>query len=81
MFLGKGVLKICSKLNGEHPCQRVISIKFIEITLENTFLKEHLTQGRLLTVAESDQRTVKSLFYLNLYLSLIKATEIKEFQI
>ena len=37
MFLGKGVLKICSKFTGEHPCQSVISIKlqsnFIEITL------------------------------------------------
>ena len=27
MFLGKGVLKICSKFTGEHPCQSAISIK------------------------------------------------------
>ena len=37
MFLGKVVLKICSKFTGEYPCQSVISIKlqikFIEITL------------------------------------------------
>ena len=37
VLLGKGVLKICSKLTGEHPCRSVISIKlqsnFIEITL------------------------------------------------
>ena len=37
VFLGKGVLKICSKFTGEHPCQGVISIKlqsnFIEIAL------------------------------------------------
>ena len=26
MFLGKGVLKICSKFTGEHPCRSVISI-------------------------------------------------------
>ena len=36
VFLGKGVLKICSKFTGEHPCRSVISIKlqsnFIEIT-------------------------------------------------
>ena len=36
-FLGKGVLKICRKFTGEHPCWSVISIKlqsnFIEITL------------------------------------------------
>ena len=37
VFLGKGVLKVCSKFTGEHPCRSVISIKllnnFIEITL------------------------------------------------
>ena len=37
VFLGKVVLKICSKFTGEYPCQSVISIKlqikFIEITL------------------------------------------------
>ena len=39
VFLSKGVLKICSKFTGEHPCQSVISIKllcnFIEITLRH----------------------------------------------
>ena len=37
VFLGRGVLKICSKFTGEHPCQSAISIKlqsnFIEILL------------------------------------------------
>ena len=36
-FFRKGVLKICSKFTGEHPCPSAISIKllsnFIEITL------------------------------------------------
>ena len=36
LFLRKGVLKICSKSTGEHPCRSVISMKllcnFIEIT-------------------------------------------------
>ena len=36
VFLRKGVLKICKKFTGEHPCRSVISIKllcnFIEIT-------------------------------------------------
>ena len=27
VFLGKGLLKICSKFTGEHPCRSVISIK------------------------------------------------------
>ena len=39
VFLGKGVLKICSKLIREHPCRSVISIRllcnFIEITLRH----------------------------------------------
>ena len=39
MFLGKVVLKICSKFTGEHPCWSVISIKllcnFIEIALRH----------------------------------------------
>ena len=39
MSLGKGVLKICCKFTGEHPCRSVISIKlqrnFIEITLRH----------------------------------------------
>ena len=36
VLLGKSVLKICTKVRGEHPCRSVISIKllcnFIEIT-------------------------------------------------
>ena len=39
VFLGKGVLKICSKVTGEHLCRSVILIKllwnFIEITLRH----------------------------------------------
>ena len=39
VFLGKSVLKICSKFTGEHPCWSVISITllcdFIEITLRH----------------------------------------------
>ena len=37
VFLGKGVLKICSKFAGDYHCQSVVSVKllcnFIEITL------------------------------------------------
>ena len=39
LFLGKGLLKICSKFTEEHPCRSVISIKslcnFLEITLQH----------------------------------------------
>ena len=39
VFLRKGVLEICSKFTGEHPCRSVISIKllynFTEITIRH----------------------------------------------
>ena len=44
VFLEQGVLKICSKFTGEHPCRGVIPIKLqsnfsiIEITLRHGFL-------------------------------------------
>ena len=34
VVLGKGVLKICSKFTGEHPCRNVISIKLQSISIE-----------------------------------------------
>ena len=34
VFLGKGVLKICSKFPGEHPCRSVVSMKLkVTVTL------------------------------------------------
>ena len=39
VFLGKDVLKLCSKLTGEQPCRSVILVKlfcsFVEITLRH----------------------------------------------
>ena len=43
VFLGKGVLKICSKFTGEHPCRSAISIKS-----HTTLLKSHFGMGVLL---------------------------------
>ena len=40
VFLGKGVVKICSKLTGEHPCQSVILIK-----LQSNFIEIAFWQG------------------------------------
>ena len=34
VFLGKGVLKKCSKFTGEHPCRSEISV-----TLQSNFIK------------------------------------------
>ena len=71
MFLGKGVLKICRKFTGEHPCRIAISIKllcnFIEITLWHGCCPLHLlhifktpflknnSEWLLLEVASSDE--------------------------
>ena len=69
MFLRKGVLKICNKFTGEHPCRSVISIKmlcnFIGLALWNGYFPVNLlhtfrpsfprnTSGRLLLVLASD---------------------------
>ena len=67
VFLEKGVLKICSKFTGEHPCQTVISLKlqsnFNEITLRHghypvnllhifrTSFPKNISEGLLLFVA------------------------------
>ena len=40
VFLRKGVLKICSKFTGEHPCRSAISIK-----LQSNFIEIVLRQG------------------------------------
>ena len=36
VFLGKSVLKICSKFTGEDPCKNVISIKLLSNLIEIT---------------------------------------------
>ena len=42
MFLGKGVLEICSKFTGEHPCQSAISIMLLNrYTSVQTNVKSH----------------------------------------
>ena len=37
VFWGKGVLKICSKFIGEHPCRNAISIKLLATLLKSRF--------------------------------------------
>ena len=59
VFLGKGVLKICSKFTGEHPCRSMISCKFARY-FQNTFSQEHL-QGAA---------TVKRSLMYEIYLSM-----------
>ena len=75
VFLRKGVLKVCSKFTGEHPCRSAISIKlesnFIEITLRHGCSPVNLlhisntpflknTSGRLYLLIKCDPNTVMS---------------------
>ena len=40
LLLGKGVLEVCSKFTGEHPCRSALSIK-----LQSNFIKIALRHG------------------------------------
>ena len=43
MFLGKDVLKICSKFTGEHPCRIMVSKKLrIMFTNVNGFIRVYV---------------------------------------
>ena len=79
MFLGKALLKICSKFTGELPCRSATSIKllcnFIEITLWYTCSPVNLlyifktsfpknTSGWLLLGLESAEKTLAKIFSL-----------------
>ena len=48
VFLRKGVLRICSKFTGEHPCRSVISIKLLStsgwLLLEMLFCSMHINR-------------------------------------
>ena len=66
VFLGKGVLKICSKFTGEHPCQSAISIKFhsnfIEITLRHVKLFLGLFERNRKQKKERKKKKKKTLY-------------------
>ena len=79
MFLGKALLKICSKFTGELPCRSATSIKllcnFIEITLWHPCSPVNLlyifktsfpknTSGWLLLGLESAEKTLAKIFSL-----------------
>ena len=59
MFLVKDVLKICSKLTGEHPCRSVISIKLLP-----TLMKSHLSMSVLLLITWLSEICLTSLIAL-----------------
>ena len=42
VFWGKGVLKICNKFIGEHPCRSLISIKLRNKSLFGTGIRQYI---------------------------------------
>ena len=54
--LGKGVLKICSKFTGQHPCRSVITTTLLHIL--RTVFPKNISGGLLL----------KDIFFINNYL-------------
>ena len=77
VFLGKGVLKTCSKFTGEHPCRSVISIKLkiccifseqhlLRIPLDGCFWTFLLQKLILVSSAKVySSKSVFALFYLS----------------
>ena len=67
----KGVLKICSKFTGEHPCRSVISIKLlcnlIEIILRHGCSPVNLSHIRTSFSKNTSGRLL--LFFLNVYVT------------
>ena len=57
VLLRKGVLKICSKYTGEHPCRSVISIK-----LQSSFVlkADELETERILQKCDTGPKWVKN---------------------
>ena len=70
MFLEKGVLKICGKFTGEHPCRSVLSINllcnFVEITLRRGCSPVYLLQiFRTPFTKNTSRRLLLDKFFLN----------------
>ena len=78
VFLGKGILKICSKFTGEHSCRSLISTKLLKHTLtrvlsckfaayfQNTFSSKHLR--RAASVSSNNKAKFKRSFQkINFY--------------
>ena len=63
MFLGKGVLKMCSKFTGEHPCRSAISITLL-CNFIDAFVSEichPLEEQNIINLAQSQFDHLKNL--------------------
>ena len=81
VFLRKGVLKICSKFIGKHPCRSVISVKlqskFFEITLRRGCSPINLLHiFRTPSLKNTSGRLI--LNYITLYCNLVQEQELAD---
>ena len=75
VFLGKAILKICSKFTGKHPCRRVISIKLLCNSIEIT-LRHGFSPVNLLHIFRTSlyKNTSGGLFICQTYLNIVHKT-------
>ena len=80
MFLGKDVLKVCSKFTGEHPCRSAISIKllcnFIEITRRHGCFPANLLHQR-----KSQKQSNTPTYYVRKWLQISRSGNIWHFRL
>ena len=75
VFLEKGVLKICSKFTGEHPCQSAISIKLQSNSLEIA-LRHGCSPVNLLVIFRRPiPKTITGRLLLNIDLKWVSVAE------
>ena len=78
VFLGKGVLEICSKFTGEHPCRSVISVK-----LQSSFIFEKQAFRKAMSLSQktfkSNYRCILSYIFSWSLSACIQGTSLKKF--
>ena len=59
VFLVKGVLKICSKFTGEHPCRSVISIKLFCKHTKTSFSIHFLQNSSRWLLSDDEEESIE----------------------
>ena len=74
MFLGKSVLKICSKFTGEYPCRSVISIKLqAKVPEEQLWTAASVTNFSLIVFSLSDKFHHSSQSKMELFVIIVNS--------
>ena len=72
VFLEKGILKICSKFTGEHPCRSLISINFL-CNFIKIRLRHECSSANLLIFSEHlfPRAPLDGCFWINFFLEWV----------